>query len=173
MVDSVSLRLNEQAGYGVRFAAFVDSVRREQVDEYGFIASLATEALTKDATRLVMDKNGSLSGINAHGVRYVGGVAYKKSTETNIEYSATGEEFGDNGYGAGHYYAAVLRGIPARGAKEPLCIRPYIRMGDKVFYGKVAFASLYDTALALRNSSAYATLGESEKAYVERVLEAE
>lgn len=158
---------------GLRFAAYLGFAGRDIADEYGFLAALADESLGSSGEKLVFDGEYSASGVNSDGVRYVSGVSYRKDGDTDLVYSLSGAEFGENSCGEGIYFTAVLRNIPAGHEKTAFAVRPYLRVGKTVYYGEMRQMSLYETASQMMNTpDVWNALSAEDQSYISGIVAA-
>ena len=145
--DKLSMRVS--APYGMRLRASVTPDQRGYAEEYGCLvacsADVGKEGLTFDTERLVC------------------GAAFSKADGTDIQYAVSADGTVD--------FSAVLIGIPFIERKTELTVRTYIKIsvGENLltFYGNSKTLSLYDAALAFKNSDAYETAAPEQKELVD------
>ncbi len=151
-IQGASIRTTEAPG--LRFAAYVDDIRKDQAYEYGFIVALEESfADESEYTKLAFDTNESVPyGTNSHGITFVSGKAYLtaepgNSPSVNLVYSLTGEEFGLDK--AGTYFTTALVGIEEEHYASAFVARPYLKTKDGIFYGPSVVRSIKQVALSI------------------------
>ena len=152
---------------GIRFKSTIKPSIKENLDEFGFLA-------TREVLLPVLDADAGTRDYNAltfaHKVRgqnadyFVKGVAYDADGSIDVVNSATNE--GDI------VYTAVLSGIPIDNKNEKMVVRPYAKYeigGNAVtIYGSAVSGSLYETAKAVKDAA-----GEeytNNKTYIDSIV---
>ena len=145
--DKLSMRVS--APYGMRLRASVTPEQRGYAEEYGCLVACSTDV--------------GEEGLTFDTERFVYGAAFCKADGTDIQYAVSADGTVD--------FTAVLIGIPFIERKTELTVRTYIKIsvGENLltFYGNSKTLSLYDAALAFKNSDAYETAAPEQKELVD------
>jgi hypothetical protein len=151
-------QIRDQAPQGMRYAAYIETA--QEMCEYGFI--VAREESLKVAgsvnyDRLKINESNpgykgsmalSISGKNAHGVKYVGAVAIRG--DISVIYSTNGNEFGSASLDDGLYFTTVLTGITPDKYTTKFTGRPYVKDSNgNYYYGETITRSLYEVAKSI------------------------
>ncbi len=146
-VNSCTVRLDSVRG--IRFKSAVTTSQKEEADSIGFIVSLET---LLGETELTHDC----------GINFVEGANYDKELDVDKIFAMDDETI---------FYTAVVHGIPdtADGYSSKFVTRPYVKRGDKYFYGNAVSCSLLDVAIAVRDND-YAGVTDEQKTILENVL---
>ncbi|MBQ8758529.1 MAG: InlB B-repeat-containing protein, partial [Clostridia bacterium] len=165
-LDMVSLRTS--LPQGIRIASFVSSSARENAVEYGYITARADSLSAADYTDLTFTSDVNMIKTTAYekGSKDVIYIDARESTD------AAKAVFGDKAFDEyGVYFTGVYTGIPETAAayKTSLVSRPYVKVGDRYFYGKPMVNCVYDTALVLK--AKYDAEGKAIPEYVTKVIE--
>ena len=164
-LDVVSMRTT--LPQGIRIASFVKTDIRNLADEYGFVVSRA-DLLEEGYVDLTVDAD----------VTTVVAKAYEKGKTDIIYLNAMGSAdtakamFGDAALDTlGVYFTGVYVGIPetADAYKTVLVARPYVKVGERYFYGAPIAKSVYDAATELK--ATYEKDGKEVPEYITKVLE--
>lgn len=133
---------------GMRFSAFVTVAQREVATEYGFITALADSFADGDYTKLVFpdDMMGKTAlaegetklGTLPDGTRYIYATSYTNDGSVDIHSPVSGEDL--------FRINAVLVNIAESDYQTNYVVRPYIRVGNRYFYGEPMVNNLYTIA---------------------------
>ena len=167
---------------GLRFAALIDlpvktgnttalpSLAGVSPDEYGFIVSRKALLGERELNfGFGPDENGK--GVTSDGVTYVSGAAFKRvgdAVVTDIVYDIDGSRLPEVTEGENEAFTAVVTNIPDTMYDDVIVARPYIRFGDRYFYGEAREASL--TMIAEEMNKNYDSLSQAEKDVVDKIL---
>ena len=165
MTSEVEIRGGESNG--IRFKSEITPAVKAGLDEFGFLATREVLLPFADAEKTTRDysKLTFLHKVNgANAAYYVQGIAYDKDAEIDV----INRENDDGSI----VYSAVVTGVPMEKKNEKMVVRPYAKFyvngNEMVVYGDASAASLYDTALAVKNANgaSYA----NNKAFIDSVL---
>ena len=158
LLDTVSIRTG--GVQGMRFKASVhNAALTAENAEIGFIVTRAKffDQLDNDESLFNFDDLGSVEKA------MVSGISFKKADGV-IEINKLMDEEDTSA----SIFAAVLTGIPEskENYTEKIYIRAYMKLDGVTYYGNVKNMSLYEAALAVKNTEGYETTD-----FVERILE--
>ena len=157
-VDVTSIRTTGVTG--LRFMSFVNNAVRSIADEYGYMVAVENSAVTDYESNLVFaagQERTENSVLTNNGISFLCAANFDKATGKDIVYSTTDENLPaekSKGNG-GVYFTGVMTGIPQSGYTKVLVVRPYIVVGDSIFYGTIYKRSLYEVAKAFSESEGY------------------
>ena len=149
-MNSASIRTS--GSQGIRFGATAFNEMRDYADEYGFIIALEG---TLDGRELTFD----------YGGKYVYGAAYNVKGGKDLIYDIND---------TGTVFTGVLVNIPESQYQTRITARPYIKytsQGEtKILYGNSVTRSIYEVALAAKNSESFEALSDQAKNVINNIV---
>ncbi len=152
---------------GIRFKSSIMPSVKVNLDEFGFIA-------TREVLLPVLDSEANTYNHNALTFLHREKGSKKNYYASGIAYDADGniDVINSDGDDGSIIYTMVLSGIPLANKNETMVVRAYAKFNmngnEMIVYSDTKAASLYETALAIKeaNGEAYA----NNKAYIDSIL---
>ena len=166
VTDEVEIRGNGENN-GIRFKSAIKPSVKANLDEFGFLATREALLPYADAEKTTRNYNYLTFNHKVNGADanyYVQGIAY--DADGGID-----KENGNNTDGS-TVYTAVLSGIPMENKNEKMVVRSYAKYTvngkEMVVYGNTNAASLYETAVAIKEAGG--TAYTNNKTYIDEIV---
>ncbi len=149
--ENFSVRADENSG--IRTFASVTHEQRGGCTEYGFIVAL-TDTLAANGNEELTFESKS---------KFVSGVSYGEDNGTKVDkiYKTDGDKT---------IFAAVFTGITEANYKKALTFRPYLKVNEKVVYGKAVSKSVYDVVSSLNNAESIKGMTDEQIEFCKKVI---
>ena len=149
--ENFSVRADENSG--IRTFASVTHEQRGGCTEYGFIVAL-TDTLAANGNEELTFESKS---------KFVSGVSYGEDNGTKVDkiYKTDGDKT---------IFAAVFTGITEANYKKALTFRPYLKVNEKVVYGKAVSKSVYDVVSSLNNADSIEGMTDEQIEFCKKVI---
>ena len=150
--NSVSVRTD--AFKGIRFkAVLTQSLKeKEETTEFGFIVTRKVLLGSVAENDFTMETD----------VNYIKGEAYIKGSLDKV--------FENDG--KFNYFTAVIYNLPIDQYDDVLVVRPYLIHNGVTTYGDTVSSSMRNAAQTIKNSEAYKSMDEAEKAKIDAIINA-
>lgn len=152
---------------GIRFKSSIKPSVKANLDEFGFLATREVLLPYTDDTNTTRDHSALTFLYKATGTNtnlFVKGIAYDADGDIDVINGAATD--------GSIIYTAVVSGIPLANKEETMVIRPYAKFDingkEMTVYGDAAAASLYETALEIKNEDGEAY--KNNKTYIDSIL---